>query len=51
MDQRLSQVLPLYTMPAIYLYVDRLSYRRSGRRRARPPAPPAQEQLPGIAAE
>ena len=44
-----SQALTLYTTPVIYLYLDRLSHRLSGRRRA--PPPPAQEQLPGIAAE
>jgi hypothetical protein len=46
-----SQVLTLHTTPVIYLYLDRLSHRLPGRRRARPPAPPAQEQLPGIAVE
>jgi multidrug efflux pump subunit AcrB len=44
-----SQFLTLYTTPVIYLYLDRLAHRLSGRRRA--PPPPAQEQLPGIAAE
>jgi hypothetical protein len=44
-----SQVLTLYTTPVIYL--DRLSHRLPGSRRARPPSPPAQQQLPGIAAE
>jgi hydrophobe/amphiphile efflux-1 (HAE1) family protein len=44
-----SQVLTLYTTPVIYLYLDRLSHRLSGRRRA--PLPDVQEQLPGIAAE
>jgi hydrophobe/amphiphile efflux-1 (HAE1) family protein len=43
-----SQVLTLYTTPVIYLYLDRLSH-RLGRRRARPPAPPA--QIPDLAAE
>lgn len=45
-----SQVLTLCATPVIYLYLDRLSHRLSGRgRRAAPP--PVQEQLPGIAAE
>jgi hydrophobe/amphiphile efflux-1 (HAE1) family protein len=44
-----SQFLTLYTTPVIYLYLDRLAHRLSGRRRA--PPPPAQQQLPGIAAE
>jgi multidrug efflux pump len=38
----LSQILTLYTTPVVYLYLDRLGLwlrdRRSGRRRARPPA-------------
>jgi hydrophobe/amphiphile efflux-1 (HAE1) family protein len=44
-----SQFLTLYTTPVIYLYLDRLANRLSGRCRA--PPPPAQQQLPGIAAE
>ena len=44
-----SQFLTLYTTPVIYLYLDRLAHRLSPRRRA--PPRPAQEQLPGIAAE
>jgi multidrug efflux pump subunit AcrB len=44
-----SQFLTLYTTPVIYLYLDRLAHRLSGRRRA--PPTPMQEQLPGIAAE
>ncbi|HXW29698.1 MAG TPA: efflux RND transporter permease subunit, partial [Xanthobacteraceae bacterium] len=45
-----SQFLTLYTTPVIYLYLDRLNQRFSPHRE-RPPAPPKQERLPGLAAE